>query len=212
MSPAPNLGPVGRLGAWTATHFRTVLISWIVLVGALGFFAPKVEHALSGAGWEVSGSESVAAREMLDDEFDGLSSSALQVVVHSPDQTLADEPFGATVRDVEHRLSADGRVARVVGPAESKAVSEDGHTVVVQAAAGSDPNEMVRAADDLKEPLAELGSETHGGQPDRRLRHVVGLQRGEQDGDAQVGGDLVAGDADDPRARLRRRWSPPACR
>jgi putative drug exporter of the RND superfamily len=75
-------GPVGRLGRWTATHFRAVAIVWAVLVVVLGAFAPRVETALSGAGWEATGSESVAARKLIDANFQGLSSSALMVVVH----------------------------------------------------------------------------------------------------------------------------------
>ena len=41
------------------------------------------------------------------------------------------------------------------------------------------------------------------GQPDRRRRHVVRLQRGQQRGDAEVRAALLAGDAGDPGARLR---------
>ena len=63
VSAAPSVGPIGRLGAWTATHFRVVALAWVVIVVGLGFFAPKVEKALSGAGWEASGSESVEARD-----------------------------------------------------------------------------------------------------------------------------------------------------
>jgi RND superfamily putative drug exporter len=152
-----EVGPVGRLGAWTATHARGVAIGWVAVVLGLGFFAPRVEHALSGAGWESTGSESVSARELLDSEFGGLSSSALQVVVHSPQETSADDQFADTVAAVEDELAADERVATVIAPERSGAVSEDRHTVVVQAAAADDPNEMVRAADDLKEPLTALG-------------------------------------------------------
>ena len=79
MRPAPQLGPIGRLGRYTATHVRTVVLAWVFLALALGFFAPRVEHALSGAGWEATGSESVQARQLLDREFQGLSSSALMV-------------------------------------------------------------------------------------------------------------------------------------
>lgn len=57
--PAPRFGPLGRLGLLTA------------------------EHALAGAGGEASGSESVAARDVVQREFGGMSSAALQVVVHS---------------------------------------------------------------------------------------------------------------------------------
>jgi RND superfamily putative drug exporter len=45
------LGPIGRLGYWMAGHVRFVVIAWVVLAVALGFFAPRAEHALSGAGW-----------------------------------------------------------------------------------------------------------------------------------------------------------------
>lgn len=42
--------PVGRLGRWAATHFGVVVVVWVLIAGGLGFFAPRVEHALSGAG------------------------------------------------------------------------------------------------------------------------------------------------------------------
>jgi RND superfamily putative drug exporter len=46
----PTVGPVGRLGAWTADHIRFVAVAWAVIAVAFGFFAPRVETALSGAG------------------------------------------------------------------------------------------------------------------------------------------------------------------
>ncbi len=153
------VGPVGRLGAWAGSHFRTVLIAWIVIVVGLGFFAPKVETALSGAGWEASGSESVAARQQLDTQFGGLSSSALQVVVSSSTLSSGDPAFDAVVAKTGHVLAGDQRVARVIPPRQSGAISPDGHTVVVQAAAGANSNDMVRAADDLKGPLAAAGND-----------------------------------------------------
>ena len=161
-SPTPTasiaVGPVGRLGAWAGTHFRTVLLSWLVLVAGLGFFAPKAEHALSGAGWEASGSESVDARKQLEEEFGGLSSSALQVAISSRTLQVGDPSFDAIVAEAEGELAADSRVARVIAPERSGAISADAGTVVVQAAAGADSNDMVRAADDLKGPLGDLGT------------------------------------------------------
>ena len=111
-----TLGPVGRVGRYAAGHFRTVALVWAAVALALGFFAPRVEHALSGAGWEASGSESVEVRELVDRNFDGLSSSALQVVVHSPDNTVRDPEFRATLARAQDVLVADDRVARVVPP------------------------------------------------------------------------------------------------
>ena len=59
----------------------------------LGFFAPKVEHALSGAGWEASGSESVAAREVVDRDFGGFGGYGLMVVVASDTQNASSPEF-----------------------------------------------------------------------------------------------------------------------
>ena len=186
MSASPVFGPIGRLGRWTSTHFRLVAITWAVIAVGLGFFAPKVEHALSGAGWEATGSESLRVRETVDREFGGLSSSALLVVVHSEDKTAADPEFRATVADAERILSEDERVAQVIPPQPGQSISRDGHTAVVQAGAAADSNEMVRAASDLKEPLAGPPRRRRAGIAYGRVRNVVRLQRGEQDGDAQV--------------------------
>ena len=149
-------GPVGRLGRYTATHFRTVAIAWAVIAVVLGVFAPKVETALSGAGWESTGSESVAARKVIDKNFQGLSSSALMVVVHAPDKTVSDPAFQRAIASSARILKADPRVKSVVAPRPGTSISRDGHTAIVQAGAGADANTMVRAADDLKTTLHRL--------------------------------------------------------
>jgi len=148
-----SVGPIGRLGRYTATHFRVIVIAWSVVAVALGAFAPKVEHALSGAGWEATGSESVKARELVDRNFQGLSSSALQVVVHSPTKSVSDPAFEQTITSAQRTLKADPRVASVIAPQPGLSISRDGHTAVIQAGAAENPNEMVRAADDLKTQL-----------------------------------------------------------
>ncbi len=148
-----DLGPIGRLGRYTATHVRVVAVGWLVVVLGLGFFAPRVEHALSGAGWEATGSQSVEVRDLVDRNFDGLSSNALQVVVHSDEQTVSDPGFQQVVTSAEAVLRRDRRVSRVVSPQPGQSISGDGHTAVIQAGAARDANVMVRAADDLKSTL-----------------------------------------------------------
>jgi len=49
------LGPIGRLGRFAATHRAAVFATWAVVAVGLGFLAPRVETALSGAGWEATG-------------------------------------------------------------------------------------------------------------------------------------------------------------
>ena len=152
---AVAVGPVGRLGAWTADHIRAVAISWAIIAVAFGAFAPKVESALSGAGWQANGSESVQVRQLVQQNFGGLSSSALTVVVHSTSQTASDPAFRATVAKVERILGANSHVSRVVPPAAGSTISRDGHTALVLGGAAGDPTAMVAAADDLKGPLAK---------------------------------------------------------
>jgi RND superfamily putative drug exporter len=153
-------GALGRLGIWTAQHFRTVLVLWGLVAVALGAFAPRVESALAGAGWEASGSQSVQARQAVQKEFGGMSSAALQVVVHSARGPVTSGAGQQVIDRAVSLLKADKRVSQVVPPQPGASISQDGRTAVVQAGAG-DPNtnEMVRAADDLKAPLRALGGD-----------------------------------------------------
>src|SRR3954453_9454966 len=155
----PAVGPLGRLGRYTATHFRTVLVAWGVLAVVLGVFAPRVETALSGAGWEATGSESAQARQLIDKSFHGLGTYGQVVVVHGSDTTVADPTFQRVLRWVEHALERDPSVATVLPPRAGTSISPDHHVAVIRAGAARDANAMVRAADELKGPLARLGSD-----------------------------------------------------
>jgi RND superfamily putative drug exporter len=150
------LGPIGRLGRFAATHRRAVFLTWAVVAAGLGFLAPRVETALSGAGWEATGSESVAVRKQIDASFGGAGAYGLQVAVHSPRLTAGDPTFRRSLRRVERMLASDPAVGKVVPPAPGVSISRDGHTAVVRATAATDPNGMVAAANDLKSELASV--------------------------------------------------------
>jgi RND superfamily putative drug exporter len=152
------VGPLGRLGGWTAEHVRSVSIAWVVVAVALAAFAPKVETALSGAGWQANGSESVQARTLIQRNFAGLSSSALMVVVHSSRETATSPAFRQTVSRVERILRTDARVSSVQGPKPRSSISADGHTALVIGGAKGDPTQMVAAADKLKSRLHAAGA------------------------------------------------------
>ncbi|MGA0069654.1 MAG: MMPL family transporter, partial [Miltoncostaeaceae bacterium] len=158
MSDATStVGPIGRLGRWSATHGKWVAVIWVVIALGLGFLAPRVETSLSGAGWEDTGSQSVAARQLIQDNFGGNSSSALMVVVHSPEAVAGSPEFGAAVSRVTRTLEADPAVSQVVPPMPGQTISRDGHTAVVMGGAAANATEMVRAADRLKAELAADG-------------------------------------------------------
>ncbi len=155
-APAPSpLGPVGRLGRFAASQPRWIFVAWVAIAVGLGALAPRVETALSGAGWQANGSQSVAAREQVDRAFAGGGAYALQVAVNSQELTVADPAFRRSVRRAERLLAADPAVSRVIPPRPGVSISADGHTAVIRAGAAKDANEMVAAAGDLKGPLGE---------------------------------------------------------
>ncbi len=155
---AANVGPIGRLGRYTATHFRVVLVGWVLLALVLGFFAPRVETALSGAGWETTGSQSVQARQLIDRNFAGLSSYGLMTVLYSPTRTVSDPAYQRVIGSVERTLRANPAVRGIVAPSAGGSISRDGHTAIVQAGAARSSNGMVKAADELKGKLASLAT------------------------------------------------------
>src|SRR3954468_21878178 len=153
-----QLGAVGKLGRWTAGHFRIVAAVWVVVALSLGALAPRAENALSGAGWEATGSESVQARELIEKHFNGFGTYSQAVVVHSPDKVVSDPAFERVLRRVEHKLKSNPAVGTVVPPRAGVSISADRHAAVIRAGAARHANDMVRAADELKGPLARLGS------------------------------------------------------
>src|SRR3954451_8032995 len=143
-----RLGPLGRLGRWTAGHFRIVLVAWAIVAVGLGVVAPRAEQALAGAGWAATRSESVRARGLIDRSFAGLGTYGLSVVVHATGKTVSDPAFARVLRQVERRIHAD-----------DVTISPDRRVAVIQAGAAGNPDGMVRAAGELKGPLARLGSD-----------------------------------------------------
>jgi len=152
--PMSNLGPIGRLGHFSATHRRWIFTGWVVIAVGLGVLAPRVETALSGAGWQANGSESVQARERVDRAFSGGGAYALQVAVHSDRLTASSLPFRRTLARGERILAADPAIATVTPPRPGLSISANGHTAVIRAGAAEDANGMVAAADELKGELA----------------------------------------------------------
>ncbi|MCU7826431.1 MMPL family transporter [Kitasatospora sp. DSM 101779] len=159
--PAEPPGPpglLGRLGAWSVRHFKAVLAGWLLVVLVLGAFAPRVTSALSGAGWQADGSESVKVRQVAEQHFAGNASTALQIVV-AADRPVTDPAVQQVVTKAGEIAAADPRISAVVPPQPGATISKDGRTAILLAGANASPDEMVRAADDLKGPLNALSTD-----------------------------------------------------
>ena len=155
----PTLGVFGRLGRWSAQHRRTIFVAWAVLIIGLGALAPRVEHALSGGGWQADGSESVAARALIERHFGGQGSYALAVVVSSARHTAGDVTFRHAIDTAAQALRRDPAVADVQLPRRGESISPDGHVAVVRGGAAADTAEMVRAAGRVQKRLEASGSD-----------------------------------------------------
>jgi putative drug exporter of the RND superfamily len=151
-------GPVGRLAGWACGHFRVVVAGWVILGIALGAFAPRVFDVLAGAGWQANGSESVRVRELTQEHFRGMGAYTIQVVVRSDTLAVSDPTFQRVIDDAGMILESDGRTTEVTLPQPGVTVSKDSHTAVLTAGAGTPPQDMVRAVDDLKGPLRNLST------------------------------------------------------
>jgi len=152
-------GPFARLGTWSATHFRRVLIAWLLVVLVFGLFAVHAENALAGAGWQASNSQSVAARAIIEKHFSGLGATGLQVVVVDHQGAIASDPQArAVVAKATTILHNDPRVSTVVSPQPGVSLSGDGRTAVITAGSHVDSNQMVQAADAVANPLSALST------------------------------------------------------
>lgn len=128
---------------------------------------------MSGAGWEATGSQSVQARQLIDRNFNGLSSYGLMTAVSSPTKTVCDPSFRAAIARVERILRADDAVSTVLAPTAGVSISRDGHTASVQAGAARDSDAMVQAADRLKGKARHADIRRCPREPDRRVGDVV---------------------------------------
>ena len=95
------VGPLGRLGRWTATHFATVVAAWVVLALGLGVprAARRAPRCRGPAGRRPAPSPS-QARQLIDAHFAGAGSYGQTVVVHAPrrDGRRPRVPAGAAAR------------------------------------------------------------------------------------------------------------------
>ncbi|WP_252341862.1 MMPL family transporter [Rhodococcus sp. 14-2483-1-2] len=157
--PVAEPGLLGRAGGSMVTHRRWVFGVWLIVLVALGSFAPSVFSSLAGAGWQANGSESVQVRELAQQHFGGNSSAAVQVVVHSDTAPITDAAVQDVIADVSDVFAGDSRFGDVVAPQPGMTISPDGRTGIVIAGANGTTDEMVKAVDDVKERLTALSSD-----------------------------------------------------
>jgi len=129
-----------------------VITLWAVATITLAVFAPRLQGSLSGAMWEVNGSDSLAARKVVEEQFGGFSSQSAVIVISSTEHTYGSTEFDDAIAAATRALATE---PAFTPPAPPQA-SPDSRTVMLQAGALVDPTEAVRAAERASEHVAEL--------------------------------------------------------
>ncbi len=135
------------LQGWgTKIHrFRWAIVTaWVVclLLGAVAF--GKLTPLLSGGGWNVPGSHSLKASNLLASQFEGRSESALTLVVRDPQHAAGTPEYNDKLRQVVDRLKTEEGVKDVFGVL-------DASPGVAAGFVGKDPNMSIAFVDmDMK--------------------------------------------------------------
>jgi RND superfamily putative drug exporter len=144
---SPMQRAMDRLSAFVRRRRRLVLVVWGLLLLASLPFASRQTENLTGGGFEVPGTGSVAVEEQID-RFEGASSETLAVVLAGTDPS-----------------SALGRVREAVASVDGVALPEEfaaeGNPVVVPLEFDGGRDEALDAAKDLREEL-QVGEAVDG--------------------------------------------------
>ena len=115
-----------RLGGWAFDHRRKVLLGWVVML-ALVIASASAFSGQFSSKFEVPGTESQRAQDLLHEKYPGAGGASARVVYVAPDgEKLTDSANKAAVMESVKQASKAGDVAQVVDPYTAKAISKDG--------------------------------------------------------------------------------------
>jgi putative drug exporter of the RND superfamily len=115
-----------RLGGWAFDHRRKVLVGWVVAL-ALVVASAAAFSGQTVNKFEVPGTESQQAQDLLREKYPGAGGAAARMVFAAPKgERLTDpENRAAVMASVERAKKAD-EVSLVVDPYQAKAIAPDG--------------------------------------------------------------------------------------
>jgi RND superfamily putative drug exporter len=115
-----------RLGGWAFDHRRKVLVGWVValalVIAAAGAFSGQTVNK-----FEVPGTESQQAQDLLREKYPGAGGAAARMVFAAPKgEKLTDAENRAAVMASVAKAKKAEEVSLVVDPFQAKAISPDG--------------------------------------------------------------------------------------
>jgi uncharacterized membrane protein YdfJ with MMPL/SSD domain len=133
MQRAMNIA--GRMGAWSARHWKTAVFGWLACVIVLFAFGNMVvgfkQLDINDAGV----GQSHKADQILKKAFPERAPQTEFVLVQSASRTAEDPAFRSTVADVIDSVKSSPAITKLdspYGPKRGSLISEDRHAAMVQ--------------------------------------------------------------------------------
>jgi RND superfamily putative drug exporter len=115
-----------RLGGWAFDHKRKVLLAWVLVLGLVIASAASFSGTFS-TKFEVPGTESQRAQDLLHEKYPGAGGASARVVYEAPaGEKLTDPENKAAVMESVSEASKAADVAMVIDPYKAQAISKDG--------------------------------------------------------------------------------------
>ncbi len=144
-----------RLGGWAFDNRRKVLLGWLLVLGLVIASATAFSGQFSSK-FEVPGTESQRAQDLLYEKYPGAGGASARVVFEAPaGEKLTDPANQAAVMESVERAAKADQVAQVVDPYTAKAVSKDGRIAYADVIYPMPADEVDDAARDELEQSAE---------------------------------------------------------
>jgi len=137
-------------------HPWKVVAVWVLVMAVAAPFAMRFEDILTSAGWDVGGSDSQKARQLIEHQLPQTFPQNLVAVFHSDELTVDDPKYSAAVDSALSRAEGDKSVAGVMSYFNSgnrRLVSEDGRTTYAVVGLNTSADDAPRAAPDLIKAL-----------------------------------------------------------
>jgi uncharacterized membrane protein YdfJ with MMPL/SSD domain len=144
-----------RLGRWAFDNKKKVLAGWLALLALVVASMSAFGDEFSSK-FEVPGTESQNAQDLLAERFPGAGGSSARVVYVAPDgKTLKDNEMKAAVMQSAEEASHAKDVIQVVDPYSSGAITKDGRIGYTDVIYPTPADEVDDAARDELEATAE---------------------------------------------------------
>ena len=115
-----------RLGGWAFDNRRKVALGWLVVL-ALVLFSSSAFSGSFSSKFEVPGTESQRAQDLLYEKYPGAGGASARVVYVAPEgEKLTDADNKAAVMESAGRAAKAKEVSQVIDPYTAKAISKDG--------------------------------------------------------------------------------------